>query len=66
MTNRELATKIAEALFVNSDSTSQLKAVRLQIKLGWREYSDTKWEQDGGGWSFKKAVDQIERVLNGQ
>src|SRR5215467_11419458 len=62
--NRELATKIAEALFVNSDKRSRLKAVRLQIKLGWREHQDTESEKDGGGWCFKAAVNQIERVLN--
>ena len=56
MDKRELAKKIAEALFTNGFKE---KANRLELKIGLTPQQ----ERGAGGWCFNTAVDQIERVL---
>jgi hypothetical protein len=57
MTHRELAERIAEALFTDGQGE---KADRLQLRFGG---PPVERERPGGGWGFGPAIDQIEKVL---
>jgi hypothetical protein len=54
VTRREVAEKIAEAIFVNGQGQ---KAERLVLTV------DGPPQRDLGGWGFRPIIDQIEKVL---